>query len=87
MTDDTKFPNVLYRHDPCRFDTRYWQLLGMKRVECEFGRHLVAAVILGSVIGYERRGPDRPAGIRTMSLIGELLNDLLIYFIGRFCGR
>ena len=59
----------------------------MKRVECEFGRHLVAAVIFGSIIGYERRGPDRPAGIRTMSLIGELLNDLLIYFIGRFCGR
>ena len=40
-----------------------------------FGRHLVVAVILGSVIGYERRGPDRPAGIRTMSLIGELRNN------------
>ncbi len=27
------------------------------------------AVFLGSLIGYERRSGDRPAGIRTMSLV------------------
>ena len=27
------------------------------------------AVLLGSLIGYERRSGDRPAGIRTMSLV------------------
>ncbi|KAL3776987.1 hypothetical protein ACHAWO_006341 [Cyclotella atomus] len=93
-----EFPNVFYHHNPCTFDKRYWQLLGLKRIECVFGRHLVVSVILGSIIGYERRyvhihnvhemascgplliamnmfsvlfdrGPDRPAGIRTMALI------------------
>lgn len=68
-SDAIDFPNAFYHHDPCTFDTRYWQLLGLKRIECVFGRHLVIAVILGSIIGYERRGPDRPAGIRTMALI------------------
>lgn len=29
---------------------------------------MIFAVVLGSIIGYERRGPDRPAGIRIMSV-------------------
>lgn len=29
----------------------------------------MAACVLGSIIGWERRAPDRPAGIRTMSLV------------------
>jgi putative Mg2+ transporter-C (MgtC) family protein len=29
----------------------------------------VTACVFGSVIGWERRAPDRPAGIRTMSLV------------------
>lgn len=66
---DLKFPNVFYTHNPCTFDTRYYRLMGLKPIECVFGRHLVISAILGSIIGYERRGPDRPAGIRTMALI------------------
>jgi hypothetical protein len=54
-TDNIEFPNVFYHHNPCTFDKRYWQLLGLKRIECVFGRHLVVSVILGSIIGYERR--------------------------------
>lgn len=37
--------------------------------ECEFGRRLVWATIFGSIIGWERRNADRPAGVRTMSLV------------------
>ena len=67
-TDGT-FPNVLYKQDPCIQSTRYGRLMGMTPQECTFGRHLVVAAILGSVIGFERRIADRPAGIRTMSLV------------------
>mmetsp|Transcript_24413 Transcript_24413/g.52300 ORF Transcript_24413/g.52300 Transcript_24413/m.52300 type:complete len:265 (+) Transcript_24413:57-851(+) len=66
---DETFPNALYVHDPCRASSRHWQLMGMTPQECNFGRHLVVAAALGSVIGYERRMADRPAGIRTMSLV------------------
>jgi putative Mg2+ transporter-C (MgtC) family protein len=37
--------------------------------ECEFGRRLVWAVVLGCLIGWERKQADRPAGIRTMALV------------------
>mmetsp|Transcript_25671 Transcript_25671/g.61689 ORF Transcript_25671/g.61689 Transcript_25671/m.61689 type:complete len:277 (+) Transcript_25671:74-904(+) len=63
------FPNVFYSHDPCRTSARYLRLMGMTPRECTYGRHLVMAVILGSIIGYERRTADRPAGIRTMSVV------------------
>lgn len=63
--EELTFPNVLYVHDPCRTDTRYWRLMGLTPVEASFGRHIVMAVILGSAIGYERKSADRPAGIRT----------------------
>jgi len=66
---DLTFPNVLYAHDPCRQSTRHLKLMGMTPQECTFGRHLVIAAVLGSIIGYERRSVDRPAGIRTMSLV------------------
>ncbi|KAL3799009.1 hypothetical protein HJC23_005148 [Cyclotella cryptica] len=84
---DLSFPNAFYVHDPCRFNTRYWRLMGLKPVECIFGRHLVAAVILGSIIGYERRGPDRPAGIRTMAVIALAsclftINSIFVFEVG-----
>ncbi|KAL9186217.1 hypothetical protein ACHAXT_005455 [Thalassiosira profunda] len=63
------FPNVMYRHDPCQTSTRYLRLMGLTPRECSFGRHFVVAAILGSVIGYERKQADRPAGIRTMSVV------------------
>lgn len=63
-----EFSNSLYQYSPCRFK-RYPKLLFLTPDECSFGRRLVAAVVLGGVIGWERREADRPAGIRTMSLV------------------
>ena len=60
--------NVEYVYNPCRFN-RYPHLLGLTVEECEFGRRLVWAVVLGCLIGWERKQADRPAGIRTMSLV------------------
>ena len=60
--------NVLYHYNPCRL-RRYKVLLGLTVEECEFGRRLVWAVVLGCCIGWERKQADRPAGIRTMSLV------------------
>jgi putative Mg2+ transporter-C (MgtC) family protein len=62
------FANPAYDASPCR-EQRYMMLLGLTPLECAFGRRLVAAVLLGGIIGWERRQADRPAGIRTMSLV------------------
>jgi len=61
-------PNPFYKENPCRYE-RYAKLLWMTEEECIFGRRLVVSVILGGIIGWERRCADRPAGIRTMSLV------------------
>jgi len=66
--DDIKYENVSYHDNPCRH-TRYPYLLYLTPDECGYGRRLVMAVFFGSVIGWERRQADRPAGIRTMSLV------------------
>ena len=60
--------NSMYKYNPCRFQ-RYSILLGLTQEECEFGRRLVWAVVLGCLIGWERKQADRPAGIRTMALV------------------
>jgi hypothetical protein len=65
---ELKFENVLFEYSICS-NTRYPQLFFLTRMECERGRHLLAAVFFGSLIGYERRSSDRPAGIRTMALV------------------
>jgi putative Mg2+ transporter-C (MgtC) family protein len=65
---DLKFGNALYQEIPCRH-YRMAKLLFLTPDECSFGRRLVMSVILGSVVGWERRQADRPAGIRTMSLV------------------
>eukprot|EP00873_Tetraselmis_striata_P035970 jgi/Tetstr1/456234/TSEL_042997.t1 len=62
------WPNPEYDTDPC-LDRRYWALLGLSPREADQYRRLLASLLLGSLIGYERRSPDRPAGIRTMSLV------------------
>jgi uncharacterized membrane protein YhiD involved in acid resistance len=62
------YANPAYHEDPCH-DTRYPQLLFLSVEECIFSRRIIAAVLLGSVIGWERRQADRPAGIRTMALV------------------
>uniref|UniRef100_A0A6S9BE96 MgtC/SapB/SrpB/YhiD N-terminal domain-containing protein n=1 Tax=Ditylum brightwellii TaxID=49249 RepID=A0A6S9BE96_9STRA len=63
-----EFENALFVYDPCRY-VRLPQFAYLTREECMFGRRLVAAVILGGIVGWERRQSDRPAGIRTMSLV------------------
>ncbi|KAL3802990.1 hypothetical protein HJC23_011613 [Cyclotella cryptica] len=65
---DLKFKNVLFYYSPC-LEYRYPHLLYLTRFECQQGRNLLMAVFLGSLIGYERRSSDRPAGIRTMALV------------------
>ena len=67
-TTDLKFENSLFVFSPCD-SIRHPQLLFMSKVDCLRGRHLLMAVFLGSLIGYERRSGDRPAGIRTMALV------------------
>lgn len=62
------FSNPQYDTDPCR-RTRFAELLWLTPEECDYGRRLLFAVIVGSVIGWERRQADRPAGIRTMALV------------------
>ena len=48
---------------------RHVKLLYLTREECSFARRLVSSVLLGGLIGWERRQADRPAGIRTMALV------------------
>ena len=64
LTDKTiEYLNPSYSYYPCRH-VRMGRLLFLTPEECDFGRRLVASVVLGGVIGWERRMADRPAGIR-----------------------
>lgn len=62
------FENINYDTNPC-METRLPVLMYLTPKECSFGRRIVIATILGGLIGWERRQADRPAGIRTMSLV------------------
>lgn len=62
------YENSMFQYDPCRYE-RYAFLLFLTPNECSFARRLVIAIGLGGFIGWERREADRPAGIRTMSLV------------------
>lgn len=57
-----------YTKHHCRH-VRYKALCGFNREECVWARRLAVAVMLGALIGWERRQADRPAGIRTMSMV------------------
>lgn len=63
-----QYVNPSYRYDVCQH-VRLPFLLYLTKQECSFGRRLLAAVLLGGIVGWERREADRPAGIRTMSLV------------------
>ena len=63
-----KYPNPDYDGSKCPH-IRQPILLGLTPMECSFGRRLVMSILMGGVIGWERRQADRPAGIRTMSLV------------------
>lgn len=65
---DKQFENPAYDDNPCRYK-RFPHLLFLTPQDCDFGRRLIVSVILGGIIGWERRQSDRPAGIRTMSLV------------------
>jgi putative Mg2+ transporter-C (MgtC) family protein len=62
------FSNPLFVFDRCRYE-RFPVLFFMTRDECSFARRIMTSVMLGGLIGWERREADRPAGIRTMSLV------------------
>jgi hypothetical protein len=62
------FENPMYDQRICP-RTRARALLYLTPEECGFGRRIVISALLGGLIGWERRNADRPAGIRTMSLV------------------
>jgi len=66
QSSELEFGNSLYVYSKCN-SIKQAKLLYFSRVDCLRGRHLLMAVFLGALIGYERRESDRPAGIRTMS--------------------
>lgn len=63
-----KYPNPAYDGSQCPH-IRQSFLLFLTPTECSFGRRLVSSILMGGLIGWERRQADRPAGIRTMSLV------------------
>jgi putative Mg2+ transporter-C (MgtC) family protein len=48
---------------------RTYHLLFITVEECDLSRRLIASAVFGGIIGWERRSLDRPACIRTMSLV------------------
>jgi len=56
--DGKKFPNPSFPNIVC-LDKRHLILLGFSRSECGFARRLIGSVILGGLIGWERRQADR----------------------------
>ena len=70
--------------NPC-LRIRYPYLMFLTPEECDYGRRLLFSVVLGSVVGYERRHSERSAGIRTMALVslGSCLFTLTSMFAFR----
>lgn len=69
------YPNPDSNNNPCYYE-RTWYLLGLNQFETTFSRRMIVSVLLGAAIGFERKAADRPAGVRTMSLVslGEYTN-------------
>jgi putative Mg2+ transporter-C (MgtC) family protein len=63
-----EFGNPAYDGTRCPH-MRHAMLMGLTSQDCSFARRLVTSVVFGGIIGWERRQADRPAGIRTMSLV------------------
>mmetsp|Transcript_8497 Transcript_8497/g.25540 ORF Transcript_8497/g.25540 Transcript_8497/m.25540 type:complete len:276 (+) Transcript_8497:219-1046(+) len=61
------FKNLKFDDSPCR-RMRYLVLLGLTPTDAMIGRRMLVAMGLAALIGYERRSPDQPAGVRTMSV-------------------
>mmetsp|Transcript_24825 Transcript_24825/g.37479 ORF Transcript_24825/g.37479 Transcript_24825/m.37479 type:complete len:316 (+) Transcript_24825:29-976(+) len=63
-----KYPNPDTNNNPCYHEHTIY-LLGMSQFEADFSRRMISSVVFGSLIGYERKAADRPAGVRTMALV------------------
>ncbi|KAJ8901237.1 hypothetical protein NDN08_007086 [Rhodosorus marinus] len=64
----SSWDNKLYPSAECYYEKR-WYLLGLSLWEADKGQRLILSIVLGAILGYERRSPDRPAGMRLMSLV------------------
>ena len=64
----SSYENPDYDTDPCQYERMPFLFL-LTLEEADLCTRLLVAVILGALIGYERRSTDRPAGIRTMGLV------------------
>lgn len=62
------YPNPDANTNPCHYE-RTLYLLFMNQFECMFSKRMIISVLLGAAIGWERKAADRPAGVRTMSLV------------------
>jgi hypothetical protein len=62
------YGNKDHVNDPCKF-TRYVALGGLNMWECIMCSRIFYSLVLGSLIGWERRRADRAAGIRTMAMV------------------
>jgi putative Mg2+ transporter-C (MgtC) family protein len=76
------FENPGYAFTQSCHHRRNKYLLFLTPQECTFGRRIVFAALFGAMIGWERRQADRPAGIRTMSLVS--LGACLFSICGTF---
>ncbi len=81
-TSPSHCPSLKLLNDKECHHTRSKYLLYMTPEECTFGRRIVCAAVFGALIGWERRQADRPAGIRTMSLVS--LGSCLFSICGTF---
>lgn len=60
--------NPLYPTAECYYQQR-WMLLGLSLWQADKGQRMMISLLCGAALGYERRSPDRPAGIKLMSLV------------------
>lgn len=68
-TEVPNVPNVLFPDDWKYRGHRWPQLFFLTRQESEFARRMIVALIVGALLGLERRESNRGAGVRTMSLV------------------
>lgn len=69
VDDDIAYTNPEFKTLGHCMKKRRWFLAGMSPLECAMCRRIMMACLLGTMIGFERRRPDRPAGIRTMAVV------------------
>jgi uncharacterized membrane protein (UPF0136 family) len=63
-----QYTNPDYNYHPC-YKYRTPHLLYLHLQEVEFAQRMLFSLLLGGIIGFERRASERPAGIRTMCMV------------------